>query len=301
MAASTQGRAFGRGLRWALVFLLPLALFYGAFYLYSFWFLLSTSVQKTDLTLANATFVGLENFRLVLTHEAFQRALINTVAFALVAIIAGLTIGFFLAVVLATKPRGGRALYAIFLLPVLMPMSLVASVFAVMLESRFGLVNEFLRAIGLDALALRWLVDPTWAWVSVAMIFVYIVGLPIMYYTANLSTMNVSLLEAAAIDGANARQMFRFILYPAMSGARRTIIMATLLMSFRAFEIVFLSTRGGPSGATEIAGTYLYNFATSGSSVGYVSAASVIVLAIALVISAVQLGWQHRADRNDPR
>jgi raffinose/stachyose/melibiose transport system permease protein len=91
--------------------------------------------------------------------------------------------------------------------------------------------------------------------------------------------------------------MFRFILWPALSGARRTILTAVPLMGFRAFEIVFLSTGGGPAGRTEIAGTYLYTFATSGSNVGYVSAASVIVLGIALVFAMVQLRLQHRGDR----
>jgi ABC-type sugar transport system permease subunit len=290
-------RSGGAGVRAALVFLLPLAVFYGMFYIYSFWFLVSTSFQNTDVSLSNSTFVGLQNYQLVLGHDLFWTALFNTFEFSIVAIIAGLTIAFFLAVVLATRPRGSRILYAIFLLPSLMPMSLVASVFAVMLESRFGFVNEGLRAVGLGGLAQRWLVDPNLAWGSVAMIFVYIIGMPIMYYTADLATMNVSLIEAAVVDGAGARQMFRFILWPALSGARRTILTAVPLMGFRAFEIVFLSTGGGPAGRTEIAGTYLYTFATSGSNVGYVSAASVIVLGIALVFAMVQLRLQHRGDR----
>ena len=302
MALTRQGRRSGRpGVRAALVFLIPLAVFYGTFYLYSFWYLISTSFLKTDITQSSSTFVGLQNYELVLSHDVFWTALFNTVAFSIIAIIAGLTIGFFLAVVLATRPRGSRFLYAIFLLPSLMPMSLVASVFAVMLESRFGFVNEGLRAIGLGGLAQRWLVDPNLAWGSVAMIFVYVIGLPIMYYTADLATMNVSLIEAAVVDGAGARQLLRFILYPALSGARRTIMTAVPLMGFRAFEIVFLSTRGGPAGQTEIAGTYLYTFATSGTNVGYVSAASVIVLAIALLIAILQLHRQHRADRRAAR
>lgn len=283
--------------RVAVLFLLPLAVFYGAFYLYSFYFVLSTSLLKTDSSLQHPVFVGLQNYALLLQHDKFHVAIFNTLAFAAVAIVAALTLGFFLAVVLATKPRGAHFFYAVFLLPSLMPMSLVASVFAIMLESRFGMVNSVLRAVGMDGLAQRWMSDPSLAWFSVATIFVYIIGLPIMYYTADLAAMNVSLLEAAVVDGAGPFQMFRLILFPILSGARRVIIMSILLGSFRAFEIVFLSTGGGPSGRTEIVGTYLYNFSTSGLDVGYVSAAAVIVLAIALGISGVHLAWQKRAHR----
>lgn len=293
-----NGRGVGRRgvVRTALLFLLPLAIFYAVFYGYSFVYVGFASFMDTDATLRNPEFVGLDNYQLLLTHDRFWIAIFNTVAFAAVAILAGLTIGFFLAVVLSTKMRGHQFFYAVFFLPTLIPMSLVASVFSVMLASRFGTVNEILRFIGLGDFAQRWLGDPTLAWISVAMIFVYVIGLPIMYYTADLSTINTSLLEAAVVDGAGPWPLFRLILFPLTSAARKTIILSILLGTFRAFEIVYLSTGGGPSGKTEIAGTYLYNFATSGVNVGYVSAASVIVLTIALGISLVNLTLQKRAD-----
>ena len=244
----------------------------------------------------NPVFVGLENYYLLLTHNQFYRAIFNTLLFAGIAILAGLTLGFFLAVVLSLKMRGSRFFYAVFFLPSLMPMALVASVFGVMLEFRYGALNAILRAAGLDALTQRWLVDPTWAYIAVIAIFVYIIGLPIMYYTADLSTLNLSLLEAAVVDGAGTVQMFRLILFPLLRGAHKTITISILLGAFRAFEIIYLSTGGGPSGKTEITGTYLYNFATSGLNIGYVSAASVIVLIIALGISFIQLTLYGRSE-----
>ena len=280
----------------ALLFLLPLGVFYGVFYIYSFYFLISTSFLKTSISMRNPVFVGIENYYLLLTHNQFYRAIFNTLLFAGIAILAGLTLGFFLAVVLSLKMRGSRFFYAVFFLPSLMPMALVASVFGVMLEFRYGALNAILRAAGLDALTQRWLVDPTWAYVAVIAIFVYIIGLPIMYYTADLSTLNLSLLEAAVVDGAGTFQMFRLILFPLLRGAHKTITISILLGAFRAFEIVYLSTGGGPSGKTEITGTYLYNFATSGLNIGYVSAASVIVLIIALGISFFQLTLYGRSE-----
>jgi raffinose/stachyose/melibiose transport system permease protein len=280
----------------AIFFLLPLALFYGVFYIYSFYFLISTSFLETSISMRDPIFVGLQNYQLLLTHPQFYRAIFNTLLFAGVAIGAGLTLGFFLAVVLSLRMRGSRIFYALFFLPSLMPMALVASVFGVMFEFRYGTMNTILRAMGAEALAQRWLVDPQWAYGVIIVILVYVIGLPIMHYTANLSTINLSLLEAAVVDGAGTFQMFRLILYPLLRGARKTITISLLLGSFRAFELVYLSTGGGPSGRTEITGTYLYDFATSGMNVGYVSAASVIVLLIALGISFFQITLYNRSE-----
>ncbi len=289
----------GRGrIGTALLFLLPLAIFYGVFYGYSFVYVGVASFLNAGPTLRDAEFVGLDNYELLLTHDRFWIAIFNTLAFAVVAIIAAVTIGFFLAVVLSTRMRGHQFFYAVFFLPAMMPMSLVASVFAVMLASRFGTVNEILRFVGLGDFTQRWMGDPTLAWMSVALIFIYVIGLPIMYYTADLATINISFIEAAVVDGAGPWAMFRLILFPLTRAARKTIILATLLGTFRAFEIVYLSTGGGPSGRTEIAGTYLYNFSTSGLNVGYVASAAVIVLTIALGISAINLILQHRSERS---
>lgn len=281
----------------ALGFLLPLLLFYGVFYIYSFYFLISTSFLKTNISLRDPVFVGLDNYVLLFTHDLFYKAIFNTLLFAFIAIVAAITLGFFLAVMLSTGMRGSRFLYGVFLLPALMPMALVASVFGVMLEFRYGMINEVLRAVGLEILAQRWLVDPTWAYAAVIVIFVYVIGLPILYYTADLSTLNTSLLEAAVVDGAGTFQMFILVVFPLLRGAHKTVTLSILLGTFRAFEIVYLSTGGGPSGATEITGTYLYNFATSGTNIGYVSAASVVVLLIALGISFIQLTLYGRAER----
>jgi len=280
----------------AIFFLLPLILFYCVFYIYSFYFLISTSFLETNISMRDPIFVGLQNYKLLLTHAQFYQAIFNTLLFAGIAIGAGLTLGFFLAVVLSLGMRGSRIFYAIFFLPSLMPMALVASVFAITFEFRYGTLNTILRAMGLEVLAQRWLVDPQWAYMVIIAILVFVIGLPIMHYTANLSTINISLLEAAVVDGAGTWQMFRLILFPLLRGARKTITISLLLGSFRAFELVYLSTGGGPSGKTEITGTYLYDFTTSGMNVGYVSAASVIVLLIALGISFFQITLYNRSE-----
>jgi len=283
--------------REAALFFGPLALVFAVFYFFSTGFLLYASVQRISMALVNGRWVGLQNFKLLLGDPRFLTAFINNIAFACVSVAAALTIGFFIAVTLSATYRAKTLLYMVFLLPALMPLSLVASVFRTMLETRFGAVNLFLNDVGLGWMAQSWLIDPTFAYGVIIILFIYIIGLPILYYTANLSTINTSLIESAVIDGAGTWRLFVEILFPIMKGTHRTIIVSTLLTSFRAFDIVFFSTGGGPSGATEITGTYVYNFSTTGTNVGYGSAAAVATLLVTLVLSGLHMRFVRKDEQ----
>ncbi len=281
-----------------VIFFGPLFIFYAVFYLFSFLFLIRTSFQDVSLSLRNAIDIGWTNYRLLIEDPRFLEALKNNFVFASAAILAAMTIGFFIAIALWAGVRGRGFFYAAFLLPSLMPIALVASVFRTMLEARFGAVNEFLREIGLEALTRRWLVDPDLAYGVIIIMFVYLIGLPLLYYTSNLAVVNTSVLESAVLDGAGPFRIIYGILYPLMKNTHKTVTLSTVLISFRAFDIVFFSTGGGPAGRTEITGTYVYNFTTSGTNVGFASAAAVVVLLISLVVSAVQLRIYRQVGRN---
>jgi len=277
-------------LRAALLFLSPLLALYLVYYLYSIIFLAQTSVQRVGIALARPVAVGFENFRLLFTDPVFGQAVVNNLVFAAVSIAASLTLAFFIAVSLATGIRGRKVFYLLFLLPALMPLSLVATIFGTMLQERFGILNETLRIVGLGDLAQPWLTTPNLAYVAVILIFCYLIGLPIMYYTADLSALPTSALEAALLDGAGTFRIMRSIIYPMMKATHVTVILALLLGSFRALEQVLFTTNGGPGSRTEIVGTYLYGYTNSGGqTIGFVAAASIVVLLIAFAISMIQM------------
>jgi raffinose/stachyose/melibiose transport system permease protein len=276
--------------RVAFLFLLPLIVMYAIYYVYSIGFLSVTSFTRVSVTFFNSVNVGWQNYQQLVTDPVFLRALINNLAFGAISILAALTIAFFIATALATGVRAKRLFYLIFLLPALMPLSLISTIFGSMLTERDGVFNDTLRAIGLGGLAQPWLTQPNLAFGVVAVLFCYLIGLPIMYYTADLSALPVDSLEAALIDGAGTFRILRSIIYPMMRNTHITIILSLLLGSFRALEVVLFSTQGGPGQSTEVVGSYIYGFATSaGPTIGFVSAISMVVLVIALIISLVQL------------
>jgi raffinose/stachyose/melibiose transport system permease protein len=278
-----------------MAFLLPALLFYTVYYLYAFGFLASVSHQRVSLTFVQPIEVGWSNFRLVLTDPLFQRSVLNTLLFAGVSILAGLTVGFLLSMMIATGVRGRRILYGIFLLPSLIPLSLFATVFGQMLEQQDGALNTLLRAVGLGALQQNWLGETGPGYAAVFILLVFLVGLPIMYYTSDVTALNLSVVESAVLDGAGAWQIFRLMLFPMLRNTHKTVILAGLLGSFRAFDVIYFSTAGQPGGRTSITGTYIYSTALGQSRVGYAAAAAVLVLVMALLISIVNLLFTRRS------
>lgn len=283
--------------RIAALFLIPLFTMYAIYFAYSFWFLVDTSFKKVSISFSDAADVGWNNYRLLLEDPTFRRAVLNNLAFAAASIVVALTVAFFISAALATGLRGRRVYYTVFLVPALMPVALVSTIFGSMLAYQNGALNRTLRQAGLGGLAQHWLTDSGLAFGVITGLFAYLIGLPVMYYTADLAAIRTETLEAAVLDGAGTFRIMRSILHPMMRSTHVTVILALLLGSFRAFEVVLLSTGGGPDDSTEIVGTYTYRFVTSGtSSIGYASAASVLVLIVALLVSCGQLlvAWAGR-------
>lgn len=288
-ASRSTKRRKGDGLA-ALTFALPLLAIYGVFFGYGFVFLFQTSLTRVSLSFANAVDVGWDNYRLLFTQGTFASAILHNLIFAVISVVAAMTIGFFVAYAVSAGARPKRLIYVLFLVPALMPLSLVATIFATMLQERFGVLNETLRALGLPGLAQSWLTDPNLAFGSVAVIFCYLIGLPIMYYTADLTAVPTDSVEAALLDGASTFSIMRLVVYPMMRNTHITVVLSLVLGSFRALEVVLFSTGGGPLGKTEIVGTFLYRFSTDpGPRTGFVAAGAVMVLLVAFAISMTQL------------
>ncbi len=280
------------------LFILPLLVLFAVFLLYSFYFLLKTSTSFVTISFRNPRFVGLNNFRIILHDPEFFLALLNSFILSFSNIFFGLSIGFVLAVFLSFALPARRFFNALFFVPSMLPIAFIAVVFGSMLEYHSGIVNVTIRALGLSFLNQHWLSDSRLAMGTVSSMSVYLIGVPIMYYTADLSTLNTSIFEAAIIDGAKLRQIIFLIVHPMLASTHKTIALTLLLVGFREMERVYLMTDSGPGGATDIIGTYIYrNTRFAGSNLGLVSAAAVIVLAIAFTIAFIQPGFNRRSAR----
>lgn len=277
------------------LFLLPLILIFIGLLGYSFYFLVSNSFRNITITFRRSEFTGLTNYKTILNDFGFWRSILNTFFLSSANIFCGLTFGFIVAVILNFKLKGKRFFHALFFIPSMLPIALMAAVFSSMLEYKNGIINNILRTVGLGGLAQRWLADPKLAMWSVCSVSIFLIGISVMYYTADLTTISSSVLEAATIDGAGMRHQLMFVVFPILKNTHKTIILSMLLGGVREMERVFLMTDGGPGGATDIVGTYIYRATRSaGANIGLVCAAAVIILIVAFIIAFIQLKFTSR-------
>lgn len=244
-----------------LYFIVPAVLLYVTFFIipslagigYSF---TDWSSYSTDIS-----FVGMENFQKIFSpSERYVVYLANTLIFAVLTIILKTVLGLGLAVLLHDGVKRFVNLYRVLLyLPVVLPTLIVALIFRSILNPATGLLNTTLRSLGLDALALPWLVDPRIALYSVIGVDTWKgVGFITIILLAGLQTIPKEYYEAARIDGANAWNRFRHVTIPMLMPAILVVTVLNVLYGLRVFEMVYALTNGGPGYATEVIYTEIF-------------------------------------------
>ncbi len=232
-------------------------------------------------------FVGLKNYADILTSAEFLGRLTWTVVWTGVCVALHVGIGLGLAMLL-NRPMRLRSLYRILLvLPWAVPAFVSAFIWRYLLNGEFGVVNAMLRAAGFAGI--RWLDDPFWAKVSVIACNVWL-GVPFMMLAllGGLQAIPRELHEAAEVDGATPWQRFRHITLPGLRPVSSTVVLLGTIWTFNQFPVIFLLTKGGPGGATEILVTYAYRQAFEGIRNYSGSAAwGMVILALLVVMATV--------------
>ena len=234
-------------------------------------------------------FVGFENYRVLAGDEVFWRATLNSVVFVAVRTPLEVGLGFLLALLLNRRLVARSLLRTLFFVPVVMSLIVVTIIFQRVFEPNTGLLNTFLRAVGLGAWAHPWLGDPATALPAVIAVSVWKnVGFSLVILLAGLQGLPQDVVEAARVDGANAWQLTLRVITPLM----RPILALTALLSviggLKVFDLVFIMTRGGPTYSTEVLATMLYREAFELNHMGIASAVAVILVALVLSLARVQ-------------
>jgi len=234
-----------------LVFVL-LPSFMGFFYAFTDWSSYSSKLQ----------FVGLANFELIFSSsQGYLRYIWNTLTFTVITIIVKTVISLGLAVILAQGIKRLASLYRMVIyLPAVLPMLAVSLIFKSILNPATGLLNTFLRSIGLGFLAQQWLVTPAWAMPSVIGVDTWKgVGYLMVILIAGIQAIPTEYFEAAAIDGASGWAIFRYITLPMLRPVLAVTTVLNLLYGLKVFDIVFVLTNGGPGRATDTVYTIIFD------------------------------------------
>jgi multiple sugar transport system permease protein len=240
-------------------------------------------------------FVGINNYVTLFTkYPAFWPAITHNLLWLLVLTFIATPIGIFLAVLLDREIRGTRLYQSAFFIPVVLSLAVVGFIWEQMYTSQ-GVINSLLgRTAQSDVI--DWLGNPSlniWA-VLVAASWRH-VGYIMVLYLSGLKSVDPTLREAAAIDGANQRQTFFQVVFPVMRPINVVVVVVTVIESLRAFDIVYIINKG--KNGLELLSTLITNNSISEANLlGFGSAIAVVLLVISLVPIIIFLNRQFRQD-----
>lgn len=271
-------------------FVAPALVVLGAFIIYPIFYSLWLSFHEWNgYTTRWGPFVGLDNYLFLAQDEVFWKAAVNSVLFVLARTPFEVGFGFGLALLLNRELPGRSLLRTLFFVPVVMSLIVVTIIFQRILEPNSGLLNSFLREIGLGGLANTWLGDPATALGAVIGISIWKnVGFSLVIILAGLQGLPHEVLEAARVDGASGRQLVLHIVTPLMRPVLAVTALLSIISGLKVFDLIFILTRGGPTYSTEVFATMLYRQAFELNEMGVASAIAVVMVGVIMGTARLQ-------------
>lgn len=257
------------------------------------------SLFDNVITHRNPELVGFGNYLEILTDPAFWQAARNTLVFTLVSVVAHIVLGLTFAMLLNTELIGRRlraAFRVVMILPWLFTIAIVAVLWRMLLDPR-GVVNYVLNTVGVDVGLTDWLGSPSLALGAVTVINIW-AGYPFYMISllAGLQGIPAELHEAAKVDGANPVQRFGFVTVPQLRPLLISLGLLDVIWTTQQFPLIWMTTGGGPIGATEVLSTYTYKLAFSRYEFALASTSAVVILLASLVLAVFYARSQKMKD-----
>jgi raffinose/stachyose/melibiose transport system permease protein len=235
-------------------------------------------------------FVGLENFgRLATNDDLAVKVLGNNIEFMFWVVLFQTGFALLFATYLVKNTRASLLFRTIFFFPTILSSVSVAMIWLFLYDPNYGAINSTLKRIGLDSFALNWLGSENSALYAIIFVQVWFhTGQMMVIYIAGLQQIPAELYEAANVDGANRWQQFKSVTWPMALPTSAVVVAYTTIQSFRAFDLVFATTGGGPNNSTSILATMIFQTAFNEFRFGYAAAQSVIMVIMIFLITGLQ-------------
>jgi raffinose/stachyose/melibiose transport system permease protein len=290
-----RDRAPGEPRRVAYLYIAPAFAFYLLFafgpLLYTTWL---SFFDWDGLTVGEWT--GLDNYREVFEdediRESFVHALELIVFYALLPCLLGLLLA---SVIAHGRVRGMTGFRAVLFLPQTIA-SVVVAIAWVWIYAPDGPLNAALDAVGLESVSRGWLGDFTWALPALGLVGTWVTfGLCLVLFLAGIQKIPTSLYEAARVDGAGRVREFFAVTLPGLRGELAVALTLTTITALRTFDLIYVSTAGGPGTSTTVPSVLVYQNAFTNGKVGLAAAVAVV---LTLIIFAVAFGITRIVDRD---
>ena len=243
----------------AYLFLLPALLLYAAFVVVPILQVAAYSFFSWDNGIAQ-DFVGLANYARLGSDKVFWAALGHNAIWVALTLAFPLLAGLLLAAILADRsPRTIQVMSAIYFIPRTIPLVVAGIIWGWIYNPLFGLLNHGLDMVGLGSLAGAWLAEESTALVSLNVVGAWtFFGFCVVIYLGAIQSIDPSLYEAAEVDGAPWWRKFRDITVPLLNNSTLFLGLYAAIEAMRFFDLIWVTTQGGPGYATEVLTTHVY-------------------------------------------
>lgn len=234
-----------------------------------------------------SVWVGLENYEVMADDPVFWQAVRNNLWFAAATIPASIGLALLMAVWVNERIAGRMWVRMAYFTPTVLPMIAVANIWLFFYTPQYGLLEQVTGALGLPSH--NWLGDPRTALACVTLVAVWKeAGFFMIFYLAALQTLNPSLKEAAAIEGASRWYFFRRVQWPLLMPTTLFVLVNAVVNAFRLVDHVFILTRGGPDNATSLLLYHLYEVGFKFWDTAYAAAITVVLVVVLAGVALFQ-------------
>lgn len=270
-------------------YLVPSMLIFAVFLFYPFFKTIYLSLYKTNKMGEAKLFVGLENYKTLLSSPSFHNSLKVTLIFVSVVVIGSMLLGLVAAVLCNKAFPGIRFFSTAYALPMAIASSSAAMIFQIMLHPAVGIVNKLLN------LDINWLNDPKTALWCVAILTAWLnSGINFLYFSAGLGNIDETIYERASVDGASGIQQFFSLTLPGLSPIMFYTLVVNIIQAFQSFGQIKILTEGGPNESTNVIVYSIYRDAFFNYRFGSAAAQSVILFLIVMVITLIMFRMEKK-------
>ena len=243
-------------------------------------------------------FNGVENFVKLFESVRVREAAVVSAKYSLIVVPAVLVLALFTAILISRVRRGSGFYRWTVYLPTILPVAVSFLMFRQMYAPNFGLINSFLRGLGIEDPPF-WLGEVATALPAVGAAHLWIIfGFPTLLFLIGIYSIGEELYEAASLDGASRWQQFLFITLPLLKPTTAMVLILIVPGVFGVTDPMLILTQGGPQGSTQTLGYYLYDiaFVRGDLRLGYASAISLVVSLVTAALVALIFRWSRERE-----
>lgn len=285
---------------WIILFILPCMALFCLVYAAPIVTVLYTSLCEYSVAV-KPKFLGFDNFVTIFKDKDFLVSIKNTLFWVFLQSTLHVTIGFVMALILRRKPRGWKIVRTAYMIPNIIPTAATGVMFMLLLNPSFGVVKSLWEALGMDISKVPNLFgNSRYAFWTVTMTWILYSGFNTIIFLSEMGAVDPAIYEAAKVDGAKPWQMDRYITIPLMKNIFGTCVILASVAMVSQFDIIYMTTKGGPGSSTLNLPIYLYKAATLENNYGKANAVGVIQIILGLtLVLAIQRLFREKKEKKE--